>query len=86
MSLPRTAESTIVDTFLTDPDTWRELLILVDEVGEGEDGGGSHSPPADDESDAGSEADVETTAEEAEQDTGTGEDGGGSHTPPKEQD
>ncbi|GAA0576242.1 hypothetical protein GCM10010172_71270 [Paractinoplanes ferrugineus] len=41
------------------------------EHGEGEDGGGSHSPPAED-----------GPADGGPAETGTGEDGGGSHTPP----
>ena len=87
MSQPRATialESTIFDLWdldrLSDPDSPLDLFILVDS-GEGEDGGGSHTPPAEfgTEDDAPTKAD---TGDDEPDETTEGEDGGGSHTPP----
>jgi hypothetical protein len=88
MSQPRATiapESTIFDLWdldrLSDPDSPLDLFILVDS-GEGEDGGGSHTPPAEfGTEDAPSKAD---TGDDEPDETTEGEDGGGSHTPPAE--
>lgn len=77
----------VLDTPPAGPDDPLELLLRLDspraELGEGEDGGGSHSPPKELDTDSGEDGGGSHTPPE--KDTGTGEDGGGSHTPPRDE-